>query len=164
MATEGDDKPKQEFRLFGNKFSRAEEKSDGTEKPTFDISKMLVENFFSVADLSNPDVAQMVGTGGAAGFCAGYACKKIGKAVAVVFGGLFLGFQMAAQQGYLTVNWKKIEKDVAQGLDIPYNDGLEIDQQEMQSRALKYIDSLGKHGGFATGTFVTSFLVGFKIG
>ena len=38
-----------------------------------------------------------------------------------MFGGLFLGFQMAAQQGYLTVNWKKIEKDVAQGLDIPYN-------------------------------------------
>jgi len=161
MEAEG--KPKQEFRLFSRTSVKAEENdSQDAKPPKLDLSKLSTS--FLLSELASPQVAQCIGTGGAAGFCAGYACKKIGKAVAVVFGGLFLGFQAASQQGYLTVNWKKIEKDVATTFDIPYNDGIEIDQQEIQSRALKYIDSLGKHGGFATGTFITSFLVGLKVG
>jgi len=126
-------------------------------KAPFDIQKML-------NGLAGADAAQIVGTGGVAGFCSGFACKKIGKAVAIVFGGLFVGFQIAAQKGYLQVDWKKIEKDVASVCDIPYNDGMEIDQEEITNRSMQYVRAMGKHGGFATGTFATSFLVGFKMG
>lgn len=46
--------------------------------------------------------------GGASGLAAGYACKKIGKAVAVGVGSIYCLFQVAASYGYVTINWKKV--------------------------------------------------------
>lgn len=167
-----EDKPKQEgnrFLFFGSKKANCEttncEESGSSEKAApFDLQK-IGSSLLNMENLGSAEVTQIIGTGGVAGFCSGYACKKIGKAVAIVFGGLFLGFQVAAQKGYLEVHWSKIEKDIAVACDIPYHDGhIEVDQQEMQNRAMKYVNALGKHGGFATGSFMTSFLLGFKMG
>ncbi|CAD7925060.1 unnamed protein product [Amoebophrya sp. A25] len=55
--------------------------------------------------------------GGATGLAAGYACKKAGKVLAVGVGSLYCLFQVAASYGYVTINWKKVEKDCMNILD-----------------------------------------------
>ena len=42
------------------------------------------------------------------GFCAGFACKKVGKVAAVIVGGQFIVFQVLAQYDYVHINWKKV--------------------------------------------------------
>ncbi|MFC1745382.1 FUN14 domain-containing protein [Candidatus Riflebacteria bacterium] len=48
--------------------------------------------------------------GGFAGFCVGYATKKVAKIAVLVFGLLLLGVQFLASQNLLTVNWQAIEQ------------------------------------------------------
>eukprot|EP00698_Gefionella_okellyi_P012513 TRINITY_DN337_c0_g1_i2.p1 TRINITY_DN337_c0_g1~~TRINITY_DN337_c0_g1_i2.p1 ORF type:complete len:167 (-),score=26.95 TRINITY_DN337_c0_g1_i2:35-535(-) len=50
-----------------------------------------------------------LGFGGVAGFCTGYAVKKLGKSVAVVAGVGFISIQALAYSGVITVDWKKVK-------------------------------------------------------
>ena len=44
--------------------------------------------------------------GSVMGYCSGVAMKQVGKFVAVVIGGLFIGLQSASHAGYIDVDWK----------------------------------------------------------
>ena len=57
-------------------------------------------------------VLEQLGFGVVAGFIAGYALKKVGKLLAVVLGVFFIGVQLLAWSGYLTVEWGRVQADV----------------------------------------------------
>ena len=56
--------------------------------------------------------------GSVLGYCSGTAAKKIGKAIAITVGIMYMAVQSAAYSGYLKVDWDKVEKDVVQHIDV----------------------------------------------
>ncbi len=54
---------------------------------------------------------QQLGFGGVAGLVAGYALKKVGKVLAVVLGLFFLGLQLLAWSGYVSIDWGRVQAD-----------------------------------------------------
>jgi len=63
-------------------------------------------------DLSKQPAAKQAAVGGASGWLVGYLSMKLGKAVATVVGGSLLLLQVAHYQGYVQVDWSKVNKDV----------------------------------------------------
>ncbi|CAM9248945.1 unnamed protein product [Lampetra planeri] len=57
-------------------------------------------------------VATQIAVGGAGGWCAGFVFQKVGKLAATAVGGGFLLLQIANHTGYVTVDWKRVERDV----------------------------------------------------
>lgn len=57
-------------------------------------------------------ILEQLGFGVVAGFVAGYALKKVGKLLAIVLGVFFVGLQLLAWSGYLTVEWGRVQQDV----------------------------------------------------
>ena len=55
--------------------------------------------------------------GSVLGYCSGTAAKKIGKAIAITVGLVYMAVQSASYSGYLQVDWDKVEKDVVQSID-----------------------------------------------
>eukprot|EP00808_Paulinella_micropora_P003221 g63200.t1 len=62
-------------------------------------------------------VAKGAAFGTAVGFCSGYALKTVGKSVAVLVGMGFIALQLAQAQGYISVDWGKVERGVTSTLD-----------------------------------------------
>lgn len=57
-------------------------------------------------------ILEQLGFGVVAGFVAGYALKKVGKLLAVVVGLFFVGVQLLAWSGYLTIEWGRVQDEV----------------------------------------------------
>ena len=94
--------------------------------------------------------------GFAAGACTGFALKKIAKAAAFTFGAVFAGFQLAAQTGYVRVEWDKVERDVKKYLpDKP------TEESAVVSNA---VDWLTSNTGIAASVFTVGFVTGLKMG
>ncbi|MEX2501059.1 MAG: FUN14 domain-containing protein [Trueperaceae bacterium] len=55
---------------------------------------------------------EQVGFGLVAGFVAGYALKKVGKVVALVLGLFFIGLQLMAWYGFVTIEWGRLQSEV----------------------------------------------------
>ncbi|WP_448566179.1 FUN14 domain-containing protein [Thermus sp.] len=74
-----------------------------------------------------PDLTPYLGQmtfGGLAGYAVGYALKKVGRALAIVLGLLFIALQLLAQAGYVQVDWTRIQRDVEPFLQQPGLQGL----------------------------------------
>eukprot|EP00954_Amorphochlora_amoebiformis_P000745 58067-Amorphochlora_amoeboformis.AAC.1 len=56
--------------------------------------------------------------GAVTGFCSGYAMKKVAKAAAVGIGLFFIGIQILAYQGLITVPWAKVSKKFIETADL----------------------------------------------
>ncbi len=54
-------------------------------------------------------MATQIGFGGLIGFLVGFAIKKLIKLLLVAAGLFFLGLQLLAYEGYITINWQKFE-------------------------------------------------------
>ncbi|HEX2865152.1 MAG TPA: FUN14 domain-containing protein [Deinococcales bacterium] len=54
-------------------------------------------------------MAGQLGFGALAGFCSGYALKRIGRAVAFTLGLIFILLQVLASLGYIHVDWLRIQ-------------------------------------------------------
>ncbi|XP_064455576.1 FUN14 domain-containing protein 1-like [Ornithodoros turicata] len=65
-------------------------------------------------DVTTASPAKQLTVGGLSGWCAGYVFTKAGKVAATVIGGSLLLFQVAQHQGYIKVNWSRLNKDVQQ--------------------------------------------------
>eukprot|EP00435_Cladocopium_sp_Y103_P016711 s2634_g4.t1 len=107
-------------------------------------------------------LGQTVSLGGLMGVCSGFALKKVGKFAAGLFGALFCVQQALAYQGYVTMNWPKIEKDLTEFLDV--NQDGKFDAGDLNvgyTKVLKVLQSntAGLSGGFAGG-----FLLGVRVG
>ncbi|EQC29735.1 hypothetical protein SDRG_12507 [Saprolegnia diclina VS20] len=95
------------------------------------------------------------------GACSGFALKKVSKVGAVMLGCAFMAMQCASYYGYLDVNYKKLERDITDMLDI--NKDGKFDSKDVQVMYKKMMDvlefSLPAGSGYAAG-----FLVGFRSG
>nr|XP_042912628.1 FUN14 domain-containing protein 1 [Parasteatoda tepidariorum] len=74
-------------------------------KPESWIDKQLKE-------LTNGSVAKEMAIGGLSGWCAGVVFSKVGKTAASALAGSLLMFQIAQRQGYIKVNWNKVNRDI----------------------------------------------------
>lgn len=128
---------------------------------------------FQVPDWLTVEAMKPIGGGlsfgGVSGFCAGMACKKVGRAAAAGLGGVYVVFQTAAYFDYITVNWKKVESDVMSRLDTN-GDGI-VDEKDMGNwlnQALHVLAMDEQEGAATKNTaaagFAAAFLYGFKKG
>jgi len=84
-------------------------------------------------------LATQLGIGGVAGFCVGYAMKKIAKLAAIILGVVFIGLQYLAYNGIIDIDYTALkswassligEAGEAQGLiidifaNVPFGTGL----------------------------------------
>jgi uncharacterized membrane protein (Fun14 family) len=91
--------------------------------------------------------------GGAVGFCSGYAVKQVGKVAACTIGVIFILSQVAANNGYIHINWRKVEKDVIRSID-PEGDG-RITKKDLKLWWIKFMKmvqyNLPSSSGFGVG-------------
>jgi uncharacterized membrane protein (Fun14 family) len=52
------------------------------------------------------------GIGAVPGFCAGFMLRKLGNVAIFFAGSTFCVFQIAAYNGYVTIHWETVEKDL----------------------------------------------------
>jgi len=124
---------------------------EGKEMPAFLTQYLSNDNFLGIG--------QPAGFGLASGFCSGYLFKKVGRAACVTLGVVFVMFQSAAQAGYLTVNWPKIETDFHAAVgDVPK--AANGDTAAVAAVAKYFTENTG----IASGAFVTGFVLGVKKG
>jgi len=55
---------------------------------------------------------EQIGFGVVAGFVAGFALKKVGKLMALVLGLFFIGLQLLAWGGWVTIEWGRVQSEV----------------------------------------------------
>ncbi len=91
--------------------------------------------------------------GGFLGFATGYAIKKISKVLIIIIGVLFVLMQLAANQGYINIDWLKIQDTL--------NPFFEPNNINQGWRGL--LDRLTADLPFAGG-FVAMLIVGLKQG
>ena len=119
----------------------------------------LIESKFADLAFDKPLLAlSEPGTyyGFTAGACTGFALKKVAKAAAFTFGAVFLGFQVAAQTGYVTVNWPKVETDIRRFLpERPHDDSAVVNDA---------VQFLTTNTGIAATVFTAGFMTGLKLG
>ena len=99
-------------------------------------------------DAARPIAAQMTG-GAVLGFCTGVAMRTVGGAVAATAGLGFCGVQALASQGYLKVDWERVERDVAEGLKRAVESDYAEQAVREASRVLTY--DLPSGSGFGLG-------------
>jgi len=99
--------------------------------------------------------------GALVGLCAGYALKKVGKAAALAVGISFLGLQGLAYGGYISINWKEVEKSAIEKLDQD-GDG-DFDGEDVKIIAHRVYAAIRYQVPGGAG-FAIAFLYGFKQG
>ena len=102
-----------------------------------------------------------VGWGFCAGYCTGFAAKKVGKAGFVFVGGLYALLQTAAYHGYVTVDHAKISRKFTQVLDANKDGRVDSkDAQDLYGQAMKVLEFNGPSGG----GFGAGVLLGLRSG
>eukprot|EP00441_Pelagodinium_beii_P014796 CAMPEP_0197665394 /NCGR_PEP_ID=MMETSP1338-20131121/59201_1 /TAXON_ID=43686 ORGANISM="Pelagodinium beii, Strain RCC1491" /NCGR_SAMPLE_ID=MMETSP1338 /ASSEMBLY_ACC=CAM_ASM_000754 /LENGTH=113 /DNA_ID=CAMNT_0043244187 /DNA_START=191 /DNA_END=532 /DNA_ORIENTATION=- len=107
-------------------------------------------------------IGETISVGGVLGLCSGFVLKKVGKAAAVIVGGIFCLQQGLAYQGYVTVNWDKIEKDFKEVLDL--NKDGKVDAKDLNSGYLQTLKILQSNTAGLSGGFGAGFLLGVRYG
>jgi uncharacterized membrane protein (Fun14 family) len=106
-------------------------------------------------------MASQISFGGICGWCAGMASKQIGKTAAVVIGTGFIGMQVLACNGYVHVNWKKMEADVMGVLDL--NKDGKVDHHDLKGWLDKGL-SVCRYNMPSSAGFAGGFLIGIRYG
>ncbi|KAI9019204.1 FUN14 family-domain-containing protein [Phycomyces nitens] len=95
------------------------------------------------------------------GLCVGYLVKQAGKLVALVIGTGFMFMQYLSYNGFITVNWDRIENSYKQKLDVD-KDG-RVTTRDLTSKWRKFINFLTYNLQFKT-TFLAGFYAGIRYG
>eukprot|EP00123_Amoebidium_parasiticum_P019949 comp38453_c0_seq1/m.47354 comp38453_c0_seq1/g.47354 ORF comp38453_c0_seq1/g.47354 comp38453_c0_seq1/m.47354 type:complete len:166 (-) comp38453_c0_seq1:355-852(-) len=132
------------------------------EKEPQKVSSPLDTYKQQLADNPALPFAGAVSFGAITGFCSGYTTAKLGKGAALIFGGVFMTFQAAAWNGYVVVNWDKVEKDVMSALDV--NKDGKVDMDDARFAASRTIEILTSNTGGAMGGFTAGFIAGARKG
>ena len=86
-----------------------------------------------------------VGWGFCAGYCTGFAAKKVGKVGFVVVGSMYALLQTAAYHGYVTVDHAKISRKFTQVLDANKDGRVDSkDAQDLYGQAMKVLEFNGR--------------------
>jgi len=65
-------------------------------------------NILDTLELITP-LATQLGIGGVAGFCVGYAMKKVAKLAAIILGIIFIGLQFLAYNGIIAIDYTALK-------------------------------------------------------
>lgn len=65
-----------------------------------------------VGDVSKKSATKQILIGAGSGWATGYITMKVGKMAAIAVGGGIILLQVANQQGYIQIDWNKINKKV----------------------------------------------------
>jgi len=125
--------------------------------PKFEMPKGM-PSMDSLKDVDMAALGGTIGMGTIFGFTSGFALKKVGTAAAVVFGSIFVFEQALAYFGYITVDWKKVEKDLSAVLDVNH-DG-KIDQKDLGIGYKKVLEVLQTNGAGCGGSFAWGVALG----
>ncbi|KAG4095978.1 FUN14 family-domain-containing protein [Neocallimastix lanati (nom. inval.)] len=112
-------------------------------------------------EITKPGSAKEISIGCLAGFCSGYATKKLSKKAGVALGAGFIGIQALNHTGLVTVHWDVLEKKLVKSLDQD-NDG-KLTQKDLNIVSARYLHLLTQDLPFAGG-FAASFALGMKYG
>lgn len=86
------------------------------------LQKLLPDEYKDVqkhvTDFLESGKGGQISWGFAMGVCSGFALKKVSKAGAIALGTLFVLMQCASYSGYIDVNYKKLERDLMDFLDM----------------------------------------------
>lgn len=104
-------------------------------------------------------IASKLTFGGIVGYCSGAAAKKVGQAIAIVGGLMFISVQSAVYSGYVDVDWKKVQDDAIAKVDTD-GDG-ELTVSDLKNYWLKYKKILTHNIPNASG-FSLGFLYGLR--
>uniref|UniRef100_A0A1B0GGW4 Uncharacterized protein n=1 Tax=Lutzomyia longipalpis TaxID=7200 RepID=A0A1B0GGW4_LUTLO len=69
-----------------------------------------IERFFG--DISKGSATKQIAIGAASGWLTGFVTVRVGRLVAVAVGGSIILLQIANEQGYINVNWNKVNAKV----------------------------------------------------
>eukprot|EP00299_Pterocystis_sp_00344_P000676 c10256_g1_i1.p1 GENE.c10256_g1_i1~~c10256_g1_i1.p1 ORF type:complete len:200 (-),score=30.37 c10256_g1_i1:24-623(-) len=100
--------------------------------------------------------------GGIMGFCSGVMIKKVGKVLIVLTGGVFAMFQLAANSGYVQVNWDKVKQDFELTLD--QNGDGKLDGEDAKIALSKVTHVLTNNMATTGAGFTGGFIYGLKKG
>jgi len=97
--------------------------------------------------------------GSIVGYCSGAAAKKVGKAVAVLGGLIFISIQSAVYSGYVDVDWKQIQNDAIEKVDTDGDGKITVEDAKTYWLKVKKIltNKVPSGGGFSLG-----FLYGLR--
>jgi uncharacterized membrane protein (Fun14 family) len=141
----------------GTAHAAASAPGDGEDPPDKSLSGLLPEGI----DVQTLSLA--AGVGVVPGFCAGFALRKVGNLATFMVGGVFFMFQMAAYQGYVTIHWDAVEKDLNGLLDFNNRDDGRADGTDVTTMSEEKVHEIvgmlthntkGALGGFAGGFFM----------
>ena len=133
-------------------------KSDG---PAAVADKTLEEVGKLASEALATGYPNQVGWGFCAGYCTGFAAKKVGKVGFVVVGSMYALLQTAAYHGYVTVDHAKISRKFTQVLDANKDGGVDSkDAQDLYGQAMKVLEFNGPSGG----GFGAGVLLGLRSG
>mmetsp|Transcript_5641 Transcript_5641/g.11171 ORF Transcript_5641/g.11171 Transcript_5641/m.11171 type:complete len:182 (-) Transcript_5641:91-636(-) len=104
-------------------------------------------------------VSKQLTLGGVSGMCAGYATKTVAKQVAYGIGLFFIGIQVLAYNGIITVPWDSVEKKLKAAADLDGDGDVDVDDLLIVWKKVKKVLSYGLPN--AAG-FVGGFMVGIK--
>jgi len=103
-----------------------------------------------------------LGFGGALGWSAGYALKKIGKMAAFATGCLFILFQSAAYAGLIDIHWNRVQQRISAAADLN-RDG-KVDLKDAMVVWRIYLKPMLTYHLPSTGGFTFGFLLGVRNG
>ena len=139
-------------------FAKDVQMSDG---PAAVADKTLEEVGKLASEALATGYPNQIGWGFCAGYCTGFAAKKVGKVGFVVVGSMYALLQTAAYHGYVTVDHAKISRKFTQVLDANKDGRVDSkDAQDLYAQALKVLEFNGPSGG----GFGAGVLLGLRSG
>jgi len=139
-------------------FAKDVQMSDG---PSAVADKTLEEVGKLASEALATGYPNQIGWGFCAGYCTGFAAKKVGKVGFVVVGSMYALLQTAAYHGYVTVDHAKISRKFTQVLDANKDGRVDSkDAQDLYGQAMKVLEFNGPSGG----GFGAGVLLGLRSG
>lgn len=125
-----------------------------------DGNKKLADLFSLPTDPASFSGAVTIG--GVTGFCAGFVAKKVSTVALFVLGSTLCVFQLAATQGYIEINWNKLENDLA--VAIEKGKQTDLDSGKPEDYINKLAPLLLENGTGTGGGFAAGFVLGVRHG
>lgn len=155
-AKKGDKGPSDLLNEFAKRGKEAMDSVDPSFSSRFQT--LLPENFIQDAGRKTHEILQngvpgQIGYGFLMGYSSGFCLKKVSKVVAFALGGFFIVIQTLSFNGYMQVNYDKLEKEANKVLDVNH-DG-KVDAKDAEAAYAQLQKVLGYHmptgGGFGAG-------------
>ncbi|KAL3848019.1 hypothetical protein ACJMK2_018904 [Sinanodonta woodiana] len=106
-------------------------------------------------DISRQSVLHQVLIGGGTGWVSGYLFLKVGKIAAVSLGLTLLLIKIAQHQGYIKIDWPKVQQEINQT-----RKRLERDAMRQYPNVMNNIREFVRKNVFLAGSFAGGFLLG----